>query len=186
MMKNSNSKDNKLVGFIHKVEKAEQYITVILFNVILLSLFWQAVSRKIGSPSSWTDETCRLLFVWLGAFGCHLAQKENIHVRIDAILLSLPKKLQLAVEVITNIVMIGLLSWIFYHTFSIVQRKAFTPLVTLGIGESWLYAAMFVWTGLTIIEMIVQIVNVFRKGTVVREWVLEDSKNDFYDIKEEN
>ena len=174
--------DNGITGVIHKLEKLEQYVAVILFNVILFSLFWQALSRKIGSPSSWTDETSRLLFVWMGVLGCHLAQRENIHVRIDAILLSLPKKIQLFIEAFINVVMIGLLGMIFYYSISIVQRKSFTPLVTLGIGESWLYAAMFLWTALTIIEMIAQLVNIFKHGEVVRSWVLEDAKNDFYDF----
>lgn len=169
---------------IHALEKAEQYVAVILFNVILFSLFWQALSRKIGSPSAWTDETSRLLFVWMGVLGCHLAQRENIHVRIDAILLSLPKKIQLVIEAFINVVMIGLLAMIFYNTFSIVQRKTYTPLVTLGIGESWLYAGMFLWTALTIIEMAAQLVNIVKNGEVVRAWVIEDAKNDFYDIKE--
>ncbi|MCI9577500.1 MAG: TRAP transporter small permease [Oscillibacter sp.] len=174
--------DNGIIGVVHKLEKVEQYVAVILFNVILFSLFWQALSRKIGSPSSWTDETSRLLFVWMGVLGCHLAQRENIHVRIDAILLSLPKKIQLFIEAFINVVMIGLLGMIFYYSISIVQRKSFTPLVTLGIGESWLYAAMFLWTALTIIEMIAQLVNIFKHGEVVRSWVLEDAKNDFYDF----
>ena len=179
-MKNDNG--NGIIGAIHKLEKVEQYVAVILFNVILFSLFWQALSRKIGSPSSWTDETSRLLFVWMGVLGCHLAQRENIHVRIDAILLALPKKIQLFIEAFIDVVMIGLLGMIFYYSFSIVQRKSFTPLVTLGIGESWLYAAMFLWTALTIIEMVAQLVNIFNRGEVVRSWVLEDAKNDFYDI----
>lgn len=179
-MKNDNG--NGIVGVIHKLEKVEQYVAVILFNVILFSLFWQALSRKIGSPSSWTDETSRLLFVWMGVLGCHLAQRENIHVRIDAILLALPKKVQLFIEAFIDVVMIGLLGMIFYYSISIVQRKSFTPLVTLGIGESWLYAAMFLWTALTIIEMVAQLVNIFKRGEVVRSWVLEDAKNDFYDF----
>ena len=170
---------------VHALEKLEQYVAVILFNVILFSLFWQAVSRKIGSPSAWTDETSRLLFVWMGVLGCHLAQRENIHVRIDAILLSLPKKFQLFIEAFINVVMIGLLSMVFYYTISIVQRKSYTPLVTLGISESWLYGAMFLWTALTILEMIAQLVNIVKNGEVVRAWVVEDSKNDFYDIKED-
>ena len=68
------------------------------------------------------------------------------------------------IEAVIDVIMIGLLSLIFYHTFSIVQRKAFTPLVTLGIGESWLYGAMFLWTALTIIEMIAQLVNIVKNG----------------------
>ncbi|MDO5546805.1 MAG: TRAP transporter small permease [Eubacteriales bacterium] len=183
-MKNSKNAIKTPADVVHAVEKVEQFVSVILFNVVLFSLFWQALTRKIGSPASWTDETCRLLFVWVGVLGCHLAQKENIHVRIDAILLALPKKVQLFIEAAINVVMIFLLSLIFYHTFSIVQRKSYTPLVTLGIGESWMYAAMFLWTALTIIEMIAQIVNIVKNGEVVRKWVIEDAKNDFYDIKE--
>ena len=181
-MKSANKAIKSPADAIHAVEKAEQFAAVILFNVILFSLFWQALSRKLGAPSTWTDETSRLLFVWMGALGCHLAQKENIHVRIDAILLSLPKKIQLAIEAFNNVAMIGLLSAIFYHSFSIVERKTFTPLVTLGIGESVLYAAMFLWTALTIIEMVAQLVNIVKNGEVVRAWVVEDAKNEFYDI----
>ena len=176
------NKIQKPADVVHALEKAEQGVAVLIFNVILFSLFWQAVSRKIGMPSTWTDETSRLLFVWMGALGCHLAQRENIHVRIDAILLALPKKAQLVIEALNNVVMIGLLSVIFYYTFSIVKRKAFTPLVTLGIGESWLYAAMFLWTVLTIVEMITQLYNIVKNGAVVRTWVIEDAKNDFYDV----
>ena len=87
-MKNGKNAIKTPADVVHAAEKLEQLVAVILFNVILFSLFWQALTRKIGSPASWTDETCRLLFVWLGALGCHLAQKENIHVRIDAILLA--------------------------------------------------------------------------------------------------
>ena len=119
-MKDNKKTIQKPADVIHALEKAEQGVAVVVFNVILFSLFWQALSRKIGSPSAWTDETARLLFVWMGALGCHLAQKENIHVRIDAILLSLPKKAQL--------------------------------------------------------------VNIVKNGEVVRAWVLEDAKNDFYDV----
>ena len=178
----SGKKIQSPADLVHALEKTEQTIAVVVFNVILFSLFWQALSRKIGHPSAWTDETSRLLFVWMGALGCHLAQKENIHVRIDAILLALPKKAQLVIEALNNVIMIGLLSVMFYYAFSIVQRKSFTPLVTLGIGESWLYAAMFLWTGLTIIEMVAQLVNIVKNGEVVRSWVIEDAKNDFYDI----
>lgn len=183
-MKAGKNTMKKPADAIHALEKAEQYVAVILFNIILFSLCWQAVSRKLGMPSSWTDETSRLLFVWMGVLGCHLAQRENIHVRIDAILLSLPKKVQLMIEAFIDVVMIGLLSMIFYYTFSIVQRKSYTPLVTLGISESWLYSAMFLWAALTIIEMIAQIINIIKHGEVVRAWVVEDAKNDFYDIKE--
>ncbi len=177
--------ENGVVRVIHGIEKVERALSVILFNLILFSLFWQAFTRKINHPASWTEEFSRLLFVYMGVLGCHLAQRENIHVRIDALLLSLPKKFQLGIEVFTDVVMIGLFGMTFYYTFSIVQRKAFTPLVTLGVGESWLYGAMFVLCALTIVEMVAQLVNIFRHGTITRVAIDESDTDDFYVIQGE-
>ena len=63
------NKIQKPADVVHAMEKAEQGVAVLIFNVILFSLFWQAVSRKIGMPSTRTDESSRLLFVWMGALG---------------------------------------------------------------------------------------------------------------------
>lgn len=184
------TKEKGVVGFIHNLERVERMLAVILFNLVLFCLFWQAFTRKINHPASWTEEMSRLLFVYMGALGVHIAQKENNHVRIDAILLSLPRKVQLGIEAFTNICMVGIFGMIFYYTFGIVQRKTYTPLVTLGIGESWLYAAMFVLCVLQVIEMIAQLVLIFSKGKVTRDLLPEDKEAEaFYeieDLKEEN
>ena len=116
------NKIQKPADVVHAMEKAEQGVAVLVFNVILFSLFWQAVSRKIGMPSTWTDESSRLLFVWMGALGCHLAQKENIHVRIDAILLALPKKVQLVIEALNNVIMIGLLYGLTFYVYIMISK----------------------------------------------------------------
>ena len=184
------NKENGLVSFVHNLERVERLAAVVLFNLILFCLFWQAFTRKINHPASWTEEMSRLLFVYMGALGVHIAQKENTHVRIDAVLLSLPKKVQLGIEAFVDVVMTGLFGMIFYYTFSIVRRKAYTPLVTLGIGESWLYGALFLLCALMIVEMIAQIVLIFTKGEVTREMLPEDKEAEaFYeiqDLKEDN
>ena len=79
----SGKKIQSPADLVHALEKTEQTIAVVVFNVILFSLFWQAVSRKIGMPSTWTDETSRLLFVWMGALGCHLAQAEILRLLLQ-------------------------------------------------------------------------------------------------------
>ncbi len=183
-MKQTHVQTHAWSRFIHVLERIERAASIILFNLILVALFWQAFTRKLGFPAGWTEEFSRLLFVYLGVIGCHLAQRENIHVRIDALLLSFPKKLQLGIEAGTDIVSIGIFGMIFYYTFSIVRRKAFTPLVTLGIGESWMYAAMFFLCGLIILEMVAQLINIFTKGTVCRP-PLDMSDTDTYIVVDE-
>ena len=41
-MKDGKTNLKSLADGVHLLEKAEQYVSVILFNIILFSLFWQA------------------------------------------------------------------------------------------------------------------------------------------------
>ena len=49
----------------------------------------------------------------------------------------------------------------------------------LGISESWLYSAMFLWTALTIIEMLAQIINIVKNGT---GHAGENQRGDYIDV----
>ena len=63
------NKENGLMRFVHDLERVERLAAVVLFNMILFCLFWQAFTRKINHPASWTEEMSRLLFVYMGALG---------------------------------------------------------------------------------------------------------------------
>ena len=70
-----------------KLIKIEEICSIALFLIILMILFWQIFSRKVlNAPASWSEELSRLLFVYMGILGCHLAQHYETHIRIDFIL----------------------------------------------------------------------------------------------------
>ncbi len=155
---------------IKKLEELEKKVSIALFIMILVVVFWQIFSRKVlGSPSAWSDELSRLIFVYLGVLGTHLAQRENIHVRIDALMLAAPKRIQLAIELAINAVMSIIFIAIAIYGWKIVNNTgAQDYLVTLHISVAFLNFGLVFLGGIMAAEMIAQIVNIIRKGKVVR------------------
>ncbi|AEE17579.1 TRAP transporter small permease [Treponema brennaborense] len=155
---------------IKKLESFERALSVALFLVILAILLWQIFTRKIlGTPAPWCDELSRLLFVYLGVISCHLAQRDNIHVRIDALLSAVTHKFRLAVEFAINAVMAGVFIWIAILGIGIVRRTGPKDmLVTLHLSVGILNAALIVLGVLMAIELVAQIINIIRKKEVVR------------------
>lgn len=157
--------------FIKKLEKAEAFTAVFLFVVIMAVLLLQIVMRKFaGFPLSWADELSRFLFVYLGIIGCHLAQKENLHVRIDMLLNAFGKRWTLAIEFFIDAVMVFFFLLIAFKGFSIVGAVGKDDrLVTLHLSVAFLNVALIFLGILMAIEMIFQMISIVKDKKAVRE-----------------
>ena len=63
---------------------------VILLVLMVLAVLWQIFSRYLmNSPSSFTEELARFLFIWIGILGAAYASGQQSHLAIDI----LPPKL---------------------------------------------------------------------------------------------
>ena len=63
---------------------------VILLVLMVLAVLWQIFSRYLmNSPSSFTEELARFLFIWIGILGAAYASGQQAHLAIDI----LPPKL---------------------------------------------------------------------------------------------
>lgn len=155
---------------VKMLERFERALSVVLFVIILVVLLAQIFMRKLfGTPLEWSEEFSRLLFVYLGVIGCHLAQKENIHVRIDALMQSASKKTKLIIEFCINLVMTGIFIWTIFIGIKIVSNTGKQDLmVTLHLSVAYLNAALIFLGAIMAVELVSQMVNIIRKGEVVR------------------
>ena len=65
----------------------DQYISAVLFIVIMCLLFLQVVTRYVFKHSfTWTEELSVLLFVWMTYMGVSSAVTYRKNLRIDALL----------------------------------------------------------------------------------------------------
>ena len=80
---------NKLVIIMNKVLSL---FCISLSSVLVLSVTWQVFSRYVlNNPSTFTDETSRFLFIWVGLMGATYTMGQKRHLAIDLLPMILEK-----------------------------------------------------------------------------------------------
>ena len=126
------------------VTKALGLASIVLFAVLVCVTAWQVFSRQVlHSPSTWSEELSKLLFVWLSFAGSAFLFGERGHIAVDFIARKLPVSAQRVLQVIVQllIVVFAILGMIWggYLAASIAWNQQLTALpLTLG----WVYVVI--------------------------------------------
>ncbi len=95
---------NLLKSLDRGLVRVEGVAAVLLLLVMLVLGFAQVVMRNVFSGGFvWGDVLLRHLVLWIGFFGAALAASQERHINIDAITRFLPKRIQSALHMITNL-----------------------------------------------------------------------------------
>lgn len=123
-------------------DKFEEWLGGGLFLVMFAILIAQIASRQLfDSPLIWSEESARLIFVYVGLLGISMGIRNQQHVLVDFICNHLPNKAQ--TWVFTFVQLIIFISIIFFiHYGIILVKRATFDLVALGISIKWLYLAL--------------------------------------------
>ena len=117
-----------------------------LFFLLLVCVLWQVLSRYLlASPSTFTDEMARLLFIWSGLLGAAYAAGQKQHLCIDLLPSTLTgvakQRLLIVIELgcglFALLVLVGGGSLLLTKVFSTGQL---TPV--MGISMAFGYAAI--------------------------------------------
>lgn len=88
-----------------KINKVEEYLTVILLLVTLAILSYQVFLRFVlNNSNSWSEELARYLFIWSVYSSAAYAIISNAHIRIDAVVKLYPKKIRRFVPFFADVV----------------------------------------------------------------------------------
>ncbi|POR00004.1 hypothetical protein AU468_09890 [Alkalispirochaeta sphaeroplastigenens] len=147
------------------LRRAEEALAVFLFSVILLLILWQIISRYIlGVPVPWTDELSRLLFVYMGVLGAHLAQRDKIHVRIDMILSCLAPRALRVVEILFNLIILACCIFLIRQGMILAARKAVIYMITINVSSWFLYIPLSILGALVSLEVSLQTWGLLRQS----------------------
>lgn len=119
-------------------------VSVILFAVLVCVTVWQVFTRQVlHSPSTWSEELSKILFVWLAFAGSAFLFGERGHIAVDFIARKLPLSAQRILQVIVQIVILVFavlaMIWGGYLASSIAWNQQMTALpLTLG----WVYVVI--------------------------------------------
>ncbi|UYM06231.1 TRAP transporter small permease [Solicola gregarius] len=110
---------------------------------VVFVVLWQVVSRELfGTTPTWSEETSRILLIWIGFLSAAIGFREGAHIAISFVVDRLPDILRqiLHYAVLATILALGL-----YLTVQGAQFTADTQNATLpgtGLPRSALYVMM--------------------------------------------
>ena len=117
---------------------------VTLFAVLVVVVSWQVFTRQVlDSPSGWSEELAKYVFIWLGLFGSALVFGERGHITVDFAVRRLPEKIRIAVTVFVQLAILAFTSlvlvWGGFRVSSLAWDQVL-PGLPLNVGP--LYTAL--------------------------------------------
>lgn len=136
---------------------------MVLLALMVVSVLWQIFSRYLmNSPSSFTEELARYLFIWIGILGAAYASGQQTHLAIDI----LPPKLN-PVNRIRLRIFINVLIILFSLTVLVIGGGNLVYVndllgqssAALGVPLSWVYSIVPMSGLLVIYYKVHEIIN---------------------------
>lgn len=145
----------------------EEIVGSILFVVMLVVLIVQILSHQgIGAPLIWSEQLSKLIFIYMGYLGVISCIKDNSHVSIDVLVTRFPKKLQVAVYIMNQVLILGALLLMLYISMPIVERQARFDIVSLNISYYYMYIALPLMTVVMVIRLIERTIKDLRGNQI--------------------
>ena len=130
------------------------FLLIVVTLVVGLAVFTRYV---LNNPLQWTEETARYLLIWLTMIASSVAIKQRAHIRLETLVLRIPRLAATIIEIVLFtiiIILVGFLaraSYQFLVTQSIIRYSAsigipmFWPHLVLPIGFSLMvFQAVFI------------------------------------------
>jgi TRAP-type C4-dicarboxylate transport system permease small subunit len=126
------------------LDVALRWLCIGLFAALVLIVAWQVFSRQVlNTPSTWSEELAKYVFIWLGLFGAALVFGERGHIAVDALVRKLPQRVQRWNAALGQIVIAAFTVLVLVYGGWQVSELAWNqsmPGLPLKVG--WLYLAL--------------------------------------------
>ncbi|MEP7764352.1 TRAP transporter small permease [Sanguibacter sp. 25GB23B1] len=126
------------------LDSALAWFCVVLFAVLVVVVAWQVFSRQVlDSPSGWSEELAKYVFIWLGLFGSALVFGERGHILVDFAVNKLPARVQWVVAILMQLVILAFAALVLvYGGWSVAQLSWDQSLAGLPVSVGPLYLAL--------------------------------------------
>ncbi|MDP2489784.1 TRAP transporter small permease [Vibrio splendidus] len=135
---------NKLMMVLDRISQLDTIIAASFLSIIVLLMSYGVVTRYVlNSPSSWVEEVCLALFVWMTFMGASALMRTDEVVRIDFLVRKIPAT---AANILDNLIrpllVIFALGFMVYWGWKLLpfSQVRFTP--ALKIPYIYIYAAV--------------------------------------------
>ncbi|OLQ89780.1 C4-dicarboxylate ABC transporter substrate-binding protein [Vibrio ponticus] len=135
---------NKWIAVLDRISQLDTIIAGLFLGLIVLLMSYSVVIRYVfNSPSSWVEEVCLALFVWMTFMGASALMRTDEVVRIDYLVHKLPTKAARILDhLLRPLIVIFALGFMVYWGWKLLpfSQVRFTP--ALKIPYVYIYAAV--------------------------------------------
>lgn len=135
---------SKLIAVLDRISQLDTIIAAVFLAAIVVLMSYGVVTRYVfNSPSSWVEEVCLALFVWMTFMGASALMRTDEVVRIDFLVHKIPAK---AADILDNLIrpllVIFALGFMIYWGWKLLpfSQVRFTP--ALKLPYIYIYAAV--------------------------------------------
>jgi TRAP-type C4-dicarboxylate transport system permease small subunit len=140
---------------VELLDRATQVLAALVAAAMTAIIFASVVWRyALQAPITWAHEASLLLFVWLTFLGAALAMRRREHSGFEDLLARLPRRLRTGVVLVNGVLTGAFLLLLVVLGTQIVPLLAGQQMVSLPLGEVWLYAALPVGSLLILIQLV--------------------------------
>ena len=104
---------------------------------IVAFVFIAAVTRAINRPIQWTIDASQFLLAWTAFLGADMGFRASKVLGVDILTRKLPEKMQTAIRIVTNFLILAMLISFVYFGIKISMDNYLRRIPTLGISYSW-------------------------------------------------
>jgi len=176
------SDDIKPAALITRVlnlsQRSLEVLVVLLTVVMVILVFFQVVFRYVFFLSlSWSEEFSTFIFVWVVLLGSAVAIRRREHLGINAIVQYFPKSVVRALELITNLIVVGFFVFVLVASWEVVManmaRRANTADIPMG----------YIRMALPLMALASVVFGIELEFKLVRQWLCKKSKDDERDAE---
>ena len=154
----------------------EEWLLVLLMSAEVIIVFWQVLARFVlKTPSAWSEEIARYMFIWLVWIGAAYATKENKHIKIDILSSKFKGTTKVIMDIITGLLFVALLVFMFFTSLKVTKTVYDSNSIATGshmpMWIAWLSLplSMFLMLFRFIQNTILGIINKKKEGEVTQQ-----------------
>jgi TRAP-type C4-dicarboxylate transport system permease small subunit len=126
------------------LDRVLAWCCVVLFTALVLDVGWQVFTRQVlNSPSGWSEELAKYLFIWLGLLGAAWVFGQRGHVAADLAVQRMPEKVQRVTAVLVQLCTLAFAALaLIWGGYQVVHLTWDQTLPGLPLNVGWMYLAL--------------------------------------------
>ena len=150
------------------LDRALEWCCIALFAALVLDVGWQVFTRQVlDSPSGWSEELAKYLFIWLGLLGGAWVFGERGHIAADIAVQRMPEKVQRVIAVLVQLSTLAFAGLaLIWGGYGVVRLTWDQTLTGLPVNVGWMYLALPISGVITAFYSIYHIIHISKGDEV--------------------